>query len=254
MRLPLVAGNWKMNTTVAEARDLARNLVQTLNEIDGVEVLLCPPSISLVPVKEAIRGSSLKLGAQNMHFEDKGAFTGEISPVMLQGLCEYVILGHSERRHVFGENDQLVNQKVKAAQGKDLIPILCIGETLEQRKAGKTEEILVSQTRNGLQDIDQPAGLVVAYEPVWAIGTGIAATESDANLAIELVRNTLADLLGRQAADETRILYGGSVNADNIDKFMGVAEIDGALVGGASLKVDQFTRIVEAAAESRRGS
>ena len=253
MRIPLVAGNWKMNTTVAEARDLARTLVRTLDKINGVDKLLCPPSISLVAVHETVHGSSLKIGAQNMHNEDKGAFTGEISPLMLQGLCDYVILGHSERRHVFGEDDQLINLKVKAARNSNLVPILCIGETLDQRESGETEEVLVGQTRKGLRDVDEPAGLVVAYEPVWAIGTGVAATESDANSAIELIRRTLAGLTGKQAADETRILYGGSVNADNIDSFMKMTEIDGALVGGASLKPDQFTRIVEVAAESGRG-
>ncbi len=253
MRLPLVAGNWKMNTTVAEARDLARTLVETLDGIGAVEKLLCPPSISLVAVHDAVHGSSLKVGAQNMHNEDKGAFTGEISPLMLQGLCEYVILGHSERRHVFGEDDRLINLKVKAARNSNLLPILCIGETLDQRESGQTEEVLVSQTRNGLRDVEEQAGLVVAYEPVWAIGTGVAATESDASSTIELVRDTLAQIAGKQAADETRILYGGSVNADNIGSFMKMAEIDGALVGGASLKADQFTRIVQVAAQSGLG-
>ena len=176
MRTPLIAGNWKMNTTVAEARQLASALVKGIDSIDGVEKVLCPPFVSLVAVKEAIRGSSLKLGAQNMYFKEKGAFTGEISPLMLQDLCEYVLLGHSERRRILGEDDQLINEKVRAAQNNGLKPVLCVGETLEELEAGKTGEVLVRQVTRGLDGAEGAMGLVIAYEPGWAIGTGRPAT------------------------------------------------------------------------------
>ncbi|MFQ5872798.1 MAG: triose-phosphate isomerase [Dehalococcoidia bacterium] len=243
MRIPLVAGNWKMNTTVAEARQLAEALVAALDRITGVEKVLCPPSVSLVTVKEATQGTSLKVGAQNMHYQDKGAFTGEVSPIMLQDICDYVILGHSERRHIFGEGDQFINEKVKAAQRIGLKPILCVGETLDEHEAGQTEKVLVRQTTDGLEGIGGISGLVIAYEPVWAIGTE----------AIGLVRRTLAELFDARSAEETRILYGGSVTPDNIEEFMRQPEIDGALVGGASLKVDDFTQIVRCASEAKGG-
>lgn len=249
MRVPLVAGNWKMHTTVSEARSLARDLVDSLNGLAGIEVVVCPPFISLVPVKDALSGSSLKLGAQNMHPQDKGAFTGEVSPAMLQGICDYVILGHSERRHIFGEGDEFINAKVHKALESGLNPVLCVGETLEEREANKTEEVLIRQMRQGMRGVEGPSGLVIAYEPVWAIGTGRPSTGVDANVAIGLIRSTLAGLIGSSLAEEARILYGGSVNPKNIREFMSQTEIDGALVGGASLVADDFTEIVRVASE-----
>ena len=251
MRVPLVAGNWKMHTTVSEARSLARDLVDSLNGLAGVEVVVCPPFVSLVPVKDILSGSSLKLGAQNMHAQDKGAFTGEVSPAMLRGICDYVILGHSERRHLFGEGDEFINAKVHMALESRLNPVLCVGETLEEREANKTEEVLTRQMKQGMQGVEGPSGLVIAYEPVWAIGTGRPADGMDADSVIGFIRSTLAEVIGPSLAEETRILYGGSVNPRNIQEFMSQTEIDGALVGGASLVADDFMEIVRAASEAK---
>ena len=189
MRLPIIAGNWKMNTTVEQAVGLVREMQGELNTIEGVEKVLCPPFISLAAVEELLAGSALKLGAQNMYFEDKGAYTGEVSPLMLAGLCEYVILGHSERRQYFGESDELINRKVQAALKNGLKPILCVGERLEENEAGRTEEVVTRQVRADLVGIESPQGLVIAYEPIWAIGTGKAATGEQANTTIGLIRH-----------------------------------------------------------------
>ena len=250
-RLPLIAGNWKMNTTVDEARVLANALASNLNGATGVEVLLCPPFISLTTVGNEISGTTLKLGAQNLHPEPKGAFTGEVSPAMLAGLCDYVIIGHSERRALFREDDDFVNLKLHAALAHDIIPILCVGETLAQREANTTEEVLTRQVIGGLKDVPTDAGFVVAYEPVWAIGTGKAASASDAEQAIALIRRTVSQQLDEQAADSTRILYGGSVKSSNIRDFITSDDIDGALVGGASLDPDDFSGIVSATSQAR---
>ena len=250
-RLPLIAGNWKMNTTVAEARALASALASNLNGIPDVEVLLCPPFISLTTVGKEIAETTLKLGAQNLHPEPKGAFTGEVSPTMLSGLCDYVIIGHSERRTLFGEDDAFVNRKVHAALAHDIIPILCVGETLAQRESNTTGEGLTRQTTLGLKDVPPDAEFVVAYEPVWAIGTGKAASASDAEQAISLIRKTISQQLGDNAAEKTRILYGGSVKSSNITDFISSPQIDGALVGGASLDPDDFSGIVTATSQSR---
>ena len=252
-RLPLIAGNWKMNTTVAEARALASALASNLNGIPDVEVLLCPPFISLTTVGNEIAGNTLKLGAQNLHPEPKGAFTGEVSPTMLSGLCDYVIIGHSERRTLFGEDDAFVNSKVHAALAHDIIPILCVGETLAQRESNATGEVLTRQTTLGLKDLSPDADFVVAYEPIWAIGTGKAASASDAEQAISLIRQTISRQLGDNAAEKTRILYGGSVKSSNISDFISSDEIDGALVGGASLVPDDFSGIVTATSQSLPG-
>ena len=252
-RLPLIAGNWKMNTTVDEARALANALASNLNGAPGVEVLLCPPFISLTTVGSEISGTTLKLGAQNLHPEPKGAFTGEVSPAMLAGLCDYVIIGHSERRALFGEDDDFVNRKLHAALTHDIIPILCVGETLAQREANTTDEVLTRQVIGGLKDVPPDADFVVAYEPVWAIGTGKAASASDAEQAISLIRQTISQQLGAQAAENTRILYGGSVKSSNIRDFIESADIDGALVGGASLDPDDFSGIVAATSQARPG-
>lgn len=252
MRTPIIAGNWKMNTTVAEARTLAQALVDRIDGIEGVEKVLCPPFVSLTTVGEVIKGTSLRLGAQNMYFADEGAYTGEVSPLMLKGLCQYVILGHSERRGYFGETDELVNKKVKAALEHGLTPIICVGETLEENEAGQTEAVVTVQTEGVLAGLtaEQVKGLVIAYEPIWAIGTGKAATGEVANRIIGLIRAIIGRLYDAATAEAVRIQYGGSVNAANAAEFLTQPEIDGALVGGASLKADQFTGIVRVAGGS----
>jgi len=241
MRLPVVAGNWKMNTTVEEAVALAGQLRAGLDEIAGVETVVCPPFVSLVAVKIVIDGSAVKLGAQNMFYKETGAYTGEISPLMLADLCHYVIIGHSERRQHFGETDAAVNRKLKAAIEVGLKPILCIGETLEEKEAGGTEDVLNRQLTQGLAGIQDLNGIVIGYEPVWAIGTGRAATGRQANNTIGFISRSLADLYSEEIAGSIRIQYGGSVNADNIAEFVSQPEIDGALVGGASLKAVKQT-------------
>lgn len=250
-RFPVAAGNWKMNTTVEEAAALAKELRDRLDRLDGVEKIVCPPFVSLVPVKGIITGSSIKLGAQNMYFQEKGAFTGEVSPTMLAGLCQYVIIGHSERRQYFHEEDSLVNRKLKAALKAGLAPILCVGEKLEDREGGRTEEVITRQISEGLADIPNPGDLVVAYEPIWAIGTGKAATASQANETIGLIRRVVAVQCGGAIAEGVRLLYGGSVTAANILEFISQSEIDGSLVGGASLKAGEFASIAEQIARAK---
>jgi triosephosphate isomerase len=244
MRKPLIAGNWKMNTKLDEATNLVRAMLAELDSIDSVEKILCPPFISLAAINELIKGTSIKLGAQNMHFEDKGAYTGEISPLMLLDLCDSVILGHSERRQYFAETDVIINKKVKKALEFGLKPILCVGESLEENEAGRAEQIITRQVRGGLAAVDATHDLVVAYEPIWAIGTGRAATGKQANATISLIRNIVANLWDRETAKAVRILYGGSVTSGNIAEFITEPEIDGALVGGASLKANEFVGIV----------
>jgi len=248
----MIAGNWKMNTTLAEASALVRELKEGLERIAGVEKVLCPPFISLSLVKELLQGSSIKVGAQNMYFEEQGAYTGEISPLMLCGICEYVILGHSERRQYFCETDEVVNRKVKAALAAELTPILCVGERLEEKEAERTEEVVTRQVTGALQGIESLNGMVIAYEPVWAIGTGRAATGKGANTTISIIRETVAQLYSEEIAQGIRILYGGSVTAANIAEFIGQHEIDGALVGGASLKAKEFLTIVEQTAAIKK--
>ncbi|MEK7848205.1 MAG: triose-phosphate isomerase, partial [Chloroflexota bacterium] len=201
MRIPIIAGNWKMNTTLEEAKALVRELMaRGLGRDPRVEPVVCPPFISLAAVAELLWGTPIKVGAQNMHFESKGAYTGEVSPLMLSDLCQYVILGHSERRQYFGETNEVVNRKVKAALQSGLVPILCVGERLEEREASRTEEVVVGQVRGCLEGVSAPGGLVIAYEPVWAIGTGRAATAADANQVIGLARTTVARLYGEKVA------------------------------------------------------
>ncbi len=247
-RTPIVAGNWKMNTTIAEGAPLVDALLPLIGSIDSVERVVCPPFVSLAGLAERLRGTGVRLGAQNVYAEAKGAFTGEISPAMLQGLVDYVIVGHSERRHVLGETDEVVARKVRAVLDHGLLPILCVGETLEQRDAGETERVLRRQVRSALEGLASPASLVVAYEPVWAIGTGRAATTADANAGNGVIRRELAEVLGEEAARSTRIQYGGSVTPENATELLAQPEIDGALVGGASLKAEPFAQIVRAAA------
>lgn len=250
MRKPLVAGNWKMNKTVAETRDLVFKLSAKLREVKNVEKVLCPPFISLMAASSLLEGSGIGLGAQNMHWEEKGAFTGEVSPVMVKELCAYVILGHSERRTYFGETDEIVNRKLIAAQAFDLTPIVCIGETLEQYESKQTQDVVSRQIRLGLKDVaaDFASRIVVAYEPVWAIGTGKASTGDEANIVIkDFIRPAIAELYGEQVAQAIRVLYGGSVTGTNAAEFFAQPDIDGALVGGASLKLDDFVAITQAA-------
>jgi triosephosphate isomerase len=252
MRTPIVAGNWKMNTTLDEALALIEALRPELEPLDGVDRVVCPPFISLAAAAERLRGSATKVGAQNMYYEKSGAYTGEISPLMLQGLADYVILGHSERRQFFCETDEAVNRKAKVALDFGLTPIVCVGENLEQNEGGQTEAVVGSQVELGLAGLQDSGRLVVAYEPIWAIGTGRAATAEDANRVIGFIRQTAARVLGQQAADALRIQYGGSVTPDNFPDFIRQPEIDGALVGGASLKASLFAEICRQAAAAKR--
>lgn len=245
MRKPIIAGNWKMHYTLPEALATVRELLP-LVEGATAEVVLCVPFIHLAEVKKAVAGTKVRVGAQNMHFEEKGAYTGEISPGMLEDLgVRYVIIGHSERRQYFNETDSSVNLKLKAAHRHGLIPILCCGESLQQRDASETKAHLEKQIREGLAGVSevQVADTVIAYEPIWAIGTGRTATAGDANETIAFIRSIVKELYSRETADAVRILYGGSVKPDTIQEQMAMPDIDGALVGGASLEAGDFSRI-----------
>ncbi len=238
-----------MNKTVAEARQLVAEMAPGLGSFQGVETVLCPPFPALVAVSAMLAGTGIGLGAQNMYWEESGAYTGEVSPAMVAELCGYVILGHSERRTYFGETDRGVNRKTVAALAHHLVPIVCVGETLAENAAGETAQVVTRQVREGLQGVDgaEASRLVIAYEPVWAIGTGKAATGQGANEVVrECIRKPLAELFGGSTAQAVRVLYGGSVTPANAAEFFGQPEIDGALVGGASLKPD-FVKIVQAA-------
>ena len=252
MRVPMITGNWKMNTTVTEAVALVNEMRRGLDEIDNVDKVICPPFVSLATVRELIKESSIKLGAQNIYFEEKGAYTGEISPLMLADLCEFVIIGHSERRQYFNETGEMINKKVRAALRAGLKPILCIGERLEENEAGRTEEVVTEQLRSSLAEIDYPSVLIIAYEPVWAIGTGRAATGKQANKTIGFIRRIISQKYDKEIAQDLRILYGGSVTADNAAEFVQQPEIDGALVGGASLKANEFLSIVKQTSEIKQ--
>jgi triosephosphate isomerase (TIM) len=247
MRTPMVAGNWKMNTTLAEAVALVDAMRADLEAVAGVDRVLCPPFVSLAALHDRLAGSPVRLGAQNLYYEAKGAFTGEISPAMLVGLVDYVILGHSERRHIFGENDELINRKVQAALTNGLRPILCVGETLAENESGQTDAVVSRQLRLGLAGVASLERVVLAYEPVWAIGTGRPATPEGANTTMEALRAQVRGLHGA-AADDVRILYGGSVTAENFAAFMAMPAIDGGLVGGASLNPASFVAIARQAA------
>ena len=244
MRTPVIAGNWKAHTTSDVCGALCEGLRERLDAIDGVEKVVAPPFVYLMMARDALDGSSIRLGAQDVHWEDDVAATGEIGPKMLAELVEYVIIGHSERRHKFGETDEMVNRKVAAALAAGLRPMMCVGETLDEREAGRTAEVLVRQTRSGLEGVDVPDGFIIAYEPVWAIGTGRAATAEIAEEAIGIIRREVASLFDAGKADTVRVLYGGSVTPDNVGEYVSRDGIDGALVGGASLKVDAFAGIV----------
>ena len=247
MRIPLIAGNWKMYKTVAEAVELVEALLGDLDDAHDREVLVCPPFTVLHALSSLLQNTPIGLGAQDLFYEDQGAYTGAISPLMLRDVgCAYVIVGHSERRQFFGEDDALINRKLHAALRHSLRPILCVGETKPQRDAGKAEAIVVGQVRAGLAEVPNAAlaELVIAYEPVWAIGTGDTATPGDAQAMHATIRRTLAELYSAETAEQVRIQYGGSVKPDNVDELMAQPDIDGALVGGASLKADSFLRIV----------
>lgn len=254
MRTPFVAGNWKMNMLQSTGVELARALA-AVKPAGQVEVAVCPPFVYLASVKQAISSSHVKLGAQNVYFEAKGAFTGEISCEMLKDVgCEYVILGHSERRHILGETDKMINAKVKAAIGAGLKPILCVGELLEERDANKTESVIETQLTGGLEGLtaDQLKELVIAYEPVWAIGTGRTASPEQAQDVHQFIRNWLIGKFGNGFAQSVRIQYGGSVKGDNAAQLMSKPDVDGALVGGASLKADDFLKIIDGALAAKK--
>ena len=247
MRRPMMAGNWKMNMTVAEALALARQIYQLVGDTSVVEQLLCPPSVSLHPLKAASEGMPFLLSAQNCHWQESGAFTGEISPTMLRGLADYVILGHSERRQLFGETDETVNKKTRAVVAHQLNPIVCVGESLEQNERGETSSTITAQVRAALDGLNggQVQSLVIAYEPIWAIGTGRAATAQTAGDICGLVRAILREMYGAAVADTTRVLYGGSTKPDNIGAIMEQSDVDGALIGGASLDADSYAEMVK---------
>ncbi len=248
-RAPIVAGNWKMNTDAAAARRLVADIRGGgVDAIDGVEKVLCPPFVYLPLVAAAAKGSTLRVGGQDLHWADKGAFTGEVSAPMLREFAAYVIIGHSERRAYFGETDETVNRKLRAALAHGLIPIVCVGETGAERQAGETEGVLTRQVRGALDAIVLPETAVIAYEPVWAIGTGLAATARDANDAIALIRREVEALQGGEVAAAVRILYGGSVTPANIAEFVAQPEVDGGLVGGASLVAESFVEMVRSVA------
>lgn len=246
MRKPIIAGNWKMHYTVDEAVKFIEELKPLVKDAKS-EVVVCPTFVALDAVKKAVAGTNIKVGAQNMHWEEKGAFTGEIAPGMLQALAiDYVIIGHSERRQYFAETDETVNKKLKAAFAHNIVPILCVGESLEERESGRTNEVIEAQIKADLAGLtkEQVETLVIAYEPIWAIGTGKTATSEQANETIAATRKMVAELFGAEVADKTRIQYGGSVKSSTIKEQMAQSDIDGALVGGASLVAAEFSAIV----------
>lgn len=243
------AGNWKMNTTAQSGVELVKGLVEQVGSLDSVDMAVCPPFVYVGAIAEAAAGSNIAVGAQNMYFEDKGAFTGEISAAMLKDVgCKYVILGHSERRHVLGESDEMINRKVAKALSDGLEVILCVGELLEERKADKTMDVVSRQVKIGFEGIsrEDASRVTIAYEPVWAIGTGETATPDQAQEVHAMIRNLVKDLYDADLADAMRIQYGGSVKPDNAAELMGQADVDGALVGGAALKVEDFVAIIKA--------
>lgn len=248
MRKPFLAGNWKMYKTISEAVQFAKEFKDLVKDVKDRDILLCVPFTQIQPMAAELKGTNVKIGAQNMYFEKEGAFTGEISPTqLLDAGAEYVVLGHSERRHVFGEKDSLINKKVHSALQYGLKPILCVGELLEEREAGKTEAVCKTQVVEGYKGLSAEDALkvTIAYEPVWAIGTGKTATPEDADNVHATIRKVLTEIYNKEVAAAVRIQYGGSVKPDNVDALMAKENIDGALVGGASLKADSFTRIVK---------
>jgi len=249
MRKPIIAGNWKMNKTVTETRKFIRELIPLTRGIGDVDIVVCPPFVCLEAAAGELKASNIKLGAQNVHFEESGAYTGEIAPGMLKEIgVEYVIIGHSERRQYFAETDETVNKKTKAALKAGLKPIVCVGENLNERESGITEAIVRRQTKLALEGLsaDEAAGVVIAYEPIWAIGTGRTATADDANDTIASIRDAVGEAFTRETAERIRIQYGGSMKAENAAELMAKPNIDGGLIGGASLKAGEFSLIVKA--------
>jgi triosephosphate isomerase len=249
MRKRIIAGNWKMNKTVAEAVELVKELKTMAETVQDVDMVVCPPFVNLAPVHDIIKESPIGLGAQNMHWEESGAFTGEISANMLKSSgCEYVILGHSERRQYFGETDNTVNKKLKAALAAELIPIVCVGEMLEEREADKTEQVVQTQVKGAFSGISKgdTENVVLAYEPVWAIGTGKTATPEQAQAVHALIRQLMRELYDQELADTIRIQYGGSMKPANAAELLSQPDVDGGLIGGASLKADSFMGIIKA--------
>lgn len=247
MRKKVIAGNWKMNMLPNEAISFIEELAPLVKDTEN-EVILCVPYTDLFYALLTAQNTNIKIGAQNMHFEESGAYTGEVSGKMLKSInVEYVIIGHSERRQYFNETDETVNKKIKAAFQYGLKPIVCVGETLEQREAGKTEEIITKQTELALEGLteEQVKNTIIAYEPIWAIGTGKTATKEDANNSIKAIRNKIVEIYGQMVADEVIIQYGGSVKSTNAKELFEMSDIDGGLVGGASLKAEEFSKIVE---------
>ena len=248
MRKPIIAGNWKMNKTASESKTLIGELIPLLADVTDVDVVVCPPFVNIESAAAALKGSNIKLGVQNMHFEESGAYTGEIAPSMLVELgVEYVILGHSERRQFFGETDEGVNKKTAAALKFGLKPIVCIGETLQERQAGITNEVVCKQTKLALLGLsaEQAATIVLAYEPIWAIGTGVTATAEDANETIAAIRDSVKEAFSSDVAQKVRIQYGGSMKPGNAGELMAKPDIDGGLIGGAALKADDFSKVVK---------
>jgi triosephosphate isomerase (TIM) len=252
-RTPIIAGNWKMFKTLTEAVSFVQELAPHLAPFSGVERVVCPNFVALASVAEALKGTDVKVGAQQVHWKNEGAYTSQISPLMLQGLVEYVIIGHSECRQYLNETDETVNEKSKAALAHGLKPIIAVGESLAQRQGGETDAFVGGQVRAALVGItaDQMANVVIAYEPIWAIGTGVSATSDIAQATCAMVRGVVRELYGNDVAEATRIQYGGSVKPDNMVEYMSQADIDGALVGGASLKVSDFTELVRLAAQAK---
>jgi|SRR3989338_5925312 len=250
MRKPLIVGNWKMNNSAAESVDLVEKLKKLIKDIAGVEIVVAPPFTALTKVREAIKESNIKLSAQNVFWEDKGAYTGEVSPLMLKDSgCEYVIIGHSERREYFKESDEVINKKIKASLRNKLKAIVCVGESLKEREENKTMQVIESQVKRGLYglSLNEAKELTIAYEPVWAIGTGRNATPTQANEVHAYIRKLLAQIFNENIALSIKILYGGSVKSSNSAELMSEKEIDGALVGGASLEAESFTEIIRSA-------
>ncbi len=246
MRKPIIAGNWKMNMTPSQAKELVTDLIPLVKDA-ACDVVVCPPYVDIALVAELVKGTNIQVGAQNIHWAEKGAFTGEISAAMLKEAgAAYAIIGHSERRQYFGETDATVNSRTKAALAAGIDPILCGGESLEQRETGETDAVVSGQVKADLADIpgEAVAGLVIAYEPIWAIGTGKTATDEQANETIGLIRETIASLYGQAVADQVRIQYGGSMNPKNVKGLMAQPQIDGGLIGGASLKAADFAQVV----------
>ena len=246
MRKPIIAGNWKMNMTPSQAKELVTDLIPLVKDA-ACDVVVCPPYVDIALVAELVKGTNIQVGAQNIHWAEKGAFTGEISAAMLKEAgAAYAIIGHSERRQYFGETDETVNSRTKAALAASIVPIICVGESLEQREKGETDAVVSGQVKADLADIpgEAVAGLVIAYEPIWAIGTGKTATDEQANETIGLIRETIASLYGQAVADQVRIQYGGSMNPKNVKGLMAQPQIDGGLIGGASLKAADFAQVV----------